>query len=203
MAPQGVGAALMMPFAGRITDRTGPGKVVLGGLVVTLISIFSLTQVGVHTSYVLLGGTLFVMGLGLGATMMPAMSAALQTLSRPQVARATSGLSIIQRVGGSIGVALVSVVLTRQLTTHLPSSGGRTGLAAAQSVPPGARGRVAPILADAFGHTFWWAFAIIACAFVPASFLARRRAVGPPAPEAIAAPAAPAPVDAAVLVESA
>jgi EmrB/QacA subfamily drug resistance transporter len=202
MAPQGIGAALMMPFAGRITDRTGPGKVVLGGLVVTLVSLFSLTQVGAQTSYVLLGATLFVMGLGLGATMMPAMSAALQTLGRSQVARATSGLSIIQRVGGSIGVALVSVVLTRQLTAHLPSSGGRTGLAAAQSVPAGARGRVAPILADAFGHTFWWAFAIIVCAFVPAAFLSRRRPVAP-TPETAAAAAAPAPVDAAVLVESA
>lgn len=26
IAPQGLGAALMMPFAGRATDRTGPGR---------------------------------------------------------------------------------------------------------------------------------------------------------------------------------
>jgi hypothetical protein len=134
--------------------------------------------------------------------MMPAMSAALQTLSRSQVARATSGLSIIQRVGGSIGVALVSVVLTRQLTAHLPPVAGRTGLAAAQSVPPGSRAQIAPILANAFGHTFWWALGMIACAFVPASFLARKRPDGPDGPDLQVAAAAPTPVDAAVLVES-
>jgi EmrB/QacA subfamily drug resistance transporter len=198
IAPQGLGAALMMPFAGRMTDRTGPGRVVLGGLGVTLVAMLSLTQVGANTSYVLLGLTLFVMGLGLGATMMPAMSAAYQTLTRAQVARATSGLSIIQRVGGSIGVALLSVVLTRQFTAHLAPIGGKTGLAAAQSVPAAARAHVTPILAAAFGHTFWWALALVGCALVPAAFLSRKRAVPPGAPEVPATASAP---DAGVLVE--
>jgi EmrB/QacA subfamily drug resistance transporter len=179
IAPQGLGAALMMPFAGRATDRTGPGRVVLVGLLVTIISVLSLTQLGAHTSYALLEVTLFVMGLGLGATMMPAMSAAYRTLTRSQVARATSGLNIVQRVGGSIGIALFSVVLTHQLTAHLPRSGGKTGLAAAQNVPAGARAHVAPILAAAFAHTFWWALILLACALIPAAFLSRQRPAAP------------------------
>jgi MFS family permease len=198
IAPQGLGAALMMPLAGRVTDRTGPGRVVIAGLLVTLVAIFSLTQVGAHTSYVLLGATLFVMGLGLGATMMPAMSAAYQTLTRSQVARATSGLSIIQRVGGSIGVALLSVVLTRQFTDHLAPIGGKTGLAAAQSVPASARAHVEPILASAFGHTFWWALIIVACALVPAAFLSRKPVSPPQAPSSVGDPT---PSDAGVLLE--
>jgi hypothetical protein len=47
----------------------------------------------------LLGAALFVRGVGMGATMMPAMSAAYQTLSRAAIARATTSLNIIQRVG--------------------------------------------------------------------------------------------------------
>ena len=32
LAPQGLGAMLTMPIAGRLTDKMGPGKFVLGGL---------------------------------------------------------------------------------------------------------------------------------------------------------------------------
>lgn len=174
IVPQGLGAALMMPFAGRATDRTGAGRIVIGGLIVGVIAMLSLTQVGAHTSYLLIEATLFVMGLGLGATMMPAMAAAYQTLTHAQVARATSALNIIQRVGGSIGIALLSVVLSNAFSANLRASGGANGLAAAQSVPPGAREHVAPLLAAAFGHTFWWALALLACSIIPALFLSRK-----------------------------
>ena len=34
LAPQGIGAMLTMPLAGVLTDRIGPGKIVLTGIVV-------------------------------------------------------------------------------------------------------------------------------------------------------------------------
>ena len=80
------------------------------------------------------------MGLGMGATMMPTMSAAYQTLTRAQVARATTAFNIVQRGGGALGIALLSVVLAQQLANRLPGAAGAAeGLAAAQQIPPGAR----------------------------------------------------------------
>jgi EmrB/QacA subfamily drug resistance transporter len=178
LAPQGVGAAIMMPIAGKLTDDIGAGKIVLGGLAVLLIGMVGFTQVGADTSFWLLGSCQFLLGLGMGATMMPAMSAAYQTLQRDQLARATTALNIIQRVGGSIGTAMLSVVLTHQLASRLPA-GGEGGLAAAQSVPPPARAQVAPDIADAFGNTFWWAAAVIAIAVIPALLLPRHKPVAP------------------------
>ncbi|QEC49453.1 DHA2 family efflux MFS transporter permease subunit [Baekduia soli] len=196
LAPQGVGAALMMPVAGKITDQAGPGKVVLGGLVLLLLGMLGFTRVGADTSFWFLGGSQFLLGMGMGATMMPAMSAAYQTLARPQVARATTALNIIQRVGGSIGTATLSVVLTHQLAGRLPGA-GQSGLSAAQSVPASARAEVAPRIAEAFGHTFWWAVGVIVLAVIPALLLPRRRPSLPtgeqeavtemPAAEAVAA----------------
>jgi len=192
LAPQGLGAAIMMPVAGKLTDELGPGKIVLGGLGLLFLGMLGFTQVGADTSFWFLGSSQFLMGLGMGAAMMPAMSAAYQTLQRQQLARATTALNIIQRVGGSIGTALLSVVLTHQLTSAIPSGDG-TGLAAAQSVPAEEKARLAPAIADAFGTTFWVGAGIIALAVIPALMLPRRKPE-PPSPEAAAAEAAEAPV---------
>ena len=103
LAPQGIGAMLTMPAAGVLTDRIGPGKIVLGGIVVIAVGMAMFTQVGVGVadvaasgdsfaaqapSYAFLIGGLFVMGLGMGCTMMPIMTAALQTLKDHEIARA-------------------------------------------------------------------------------------------------------------------
>jgi EmrB/QacA subfamily drug resistance transporter len=182
LAPQGVGAALMMPVAGKLTDDIGPGKIVLGGLSLLLAGMLGFTQVGADTSFWLLGGSQFLMGLGMGAAMMPAMSAAYQTLQRQQVARATTALNIIQRVGGSIGTAFLSVVLTHQLSSRLPGA-GEHGLGAAQSLSPAAREAATPKIAEAFGHTFWFGAGVLLLAFIPAALLPRKKAPQPESPE--------------------
>ena len=54
----------------------GPGKFVLGGLVLIVAGVGTFTFLGADSSYWLLCGALFVQGLGMGMTMMPIMSAA-------------------------------------------------------------------------------------------------------------------------------
>jgi EmrB/QacA subfamily drug resistance transporter len=195
LVPQGVGAGITMVIGGRVVDRTGAARVVLPGLVLIGAGMLVFTQVEAETSLWLLGGAAFVMGLGMGAAMMPTMAAAYQTLARPQVPRATTAFNIIQRGGGALGIALLSVVLATRLAERLPGAAGAgEGLAAAQQIPADARAQLAPFVAEAFGHTFTWAVALILLALVPAAFLPFHR---PPAPGAGAAAARgeePAPV---------
>ena len=91
-------------------------------------------------------------GLGIGLTMMPAMTAAYSRLRPEDIAHATPQLNVLQRVGGSIGTALLTVVLQHGLT-----SGAHTPAAAAH----------------AFGHTYVWVLALTAVAAIPAFVLAR------------------------------
>jgi EmrB/QacA subfamily drug resistance transporter len=171
MAPQGVGAAMAMPIAGRLTDKVGGGRVALVGLVIMTLGTIPFAFVGSSTSYVLLALLLVARGIGMGGTMMPAMAAAFATLQRPQVPRATSALNAIQRVGGSIGTALLAVVLQHQIITQLnvPAGGGQNTL---QRLPDAARAKVAEPLAAAFAHTFWWAVAVGVVALIPTIVLA-------------------------------
>ncbi len=173
MAPQGVGAAMAMPLAGRLTDRIGAGWVVPVGLTVAMLGTAAYTQVGPNTSYGLLAASLWVRGLGLGATMMPAMAAAYASLQEREIPRATTSINIIQRVGGSVGTALLAVVLQREIVA---AAGSRThGLGNLGAVSPAVRTQLAAPLADGFARTFWLALFLTAVAYVPALLLPRHR----------------------------
>jgi EmrB/QacA subfamily drug resistance transporter len=172
--PQGIGAAVAMPVAGRLTDEIGARVVIPLGVLFALAGTAAYTQVGSDTSYVFLAAALFVIGLGLGSTIVPSMAVAYQTVSREAVGQATSTINVVQRIAGSVGTALLAVVLQRTIASNIPALGG--GLGALAGLSDGRRAEVAPTLADAFGTTFWVAFALVAAALVPAFLLPRLRA---------------------------
>jgi EmrB/QacA subfamily drug resistance transporter len=185
MAPQGLGAAAVMPLAGRLTDRIGGGRVALAGVLVMIVGTIPFVSVGASTPYPLLACALVLRGIGLGGAMMPSMAAAYATLRPGEVPRATSALNAIQRVGGSIGTALLAVVLQHEITTQVAGATAGGGIGTVSS----AGGAPAEAVATAFANTFWWALGLSLLAVVPAAILAivqqrtlRREAAPEPVP---------------------
>jgi EmrB/QacA subfamily drug resistance transporter len=154
VGPQGLGAALVMPLAGRLTDRIGGGPLALFGVIVTCLATIPFGLIGDHTSIVGLSAAMFVRGVGVGFAFVPAMSAAFAALKPRELADATPQMNVLQRVGGSIGTALLAVVLARALSSagHPPSSAGAAG---------------------AFATAFWWSLGISAVAILPCVVLTR------------------------------
>jgi EmrB/QacA subfamily drug resistance transporter len=190
LAPQGLGAMLTMPIAGRLVDKHGPGKLVLGGIVGIVAGLGVYTQVTAESSYWVLLGGLFVMGMGMGCTMMPIMSAALATLTDQAIARGSTLMNIVQQTGGSIGTAVMSVVLTNQIKDS-PAAGAffavRQGAVPPEQVPPPLLAEGPGALAHAFGNTYLVAVLLIVACIVPAFFLPRRKIERTPEQEAEAA----------------
>ena len=198
MAVQGVGAMITMPIAGALTDRLPVGRIVPFGLLAITGGMFALTQLDGSTSYSYILPVLFVMGLGMGATMMPLMTSALKTLTSHEVARGSTLLNISQQIASSIGVAIMSVVLTNGLANDplltaangfREASAGVTDPAQVGSIAARfpevaellARGQdffqaaVADAMAAAFSTTFWVAAILLSLTLIPASFLPRKR----------------------------
>jgi EmrB/QacA subfamily drug resistance transporter len=195
LAPQGLGAMVTMPIAGMLADRIGPGKIVVAGIATITVGMAAFTQVSDSTSYAFLLGALFVMGLGMGGTMMPIMASALASLTDHNIARGSTLMNITQQVAASAGTALFSVLLTNNvkdsaageavaLQEQLPSLQGQQ-LQAAQARLAELVPRVPAELADAFANVYVVATVLVAVVLVPALLLPRRK-VDPVDPTVIA-----------------
>ncbi|SDU74646.1 DHA2 family efflux MFS transporter permease subunit [Jiangella alkaliphila] len=177
IAPQGLGAMVTMPIAGRFTDKAGPGKLVLGGIVLIAIGMGTFTQLDADTPYGLLMGALFVMGLGMGMTMMPIMTAALASLTHGEVARGSTLMNIVQQTGGSIGTAVMSVILTNNIINNQSAATfyGAVQTQSEDQLPPDLFAAGQQALAEAFGNTYVVAVVLVLLCLVPAFFLPRSK----------------------------
>jgi EmrB/QacA subfamily drug resistance transporter len=170
MGPQGIGAALSMPIAGKLTDRYGGGPLAILGVGITAVLTIPFGLVGPHTSVVGLSVAMFLRGTGIGFGFMPTMTAAFASLKRSELSDATPQLNVLQRLGGSLGVAVLAVVLQRSLAgAHTPAA-----------------------MASAYGTAFWASAGLAAAGFIPAIILmraeraARVRTAEEPSREALA-----------------
>jgi EmrB/QacA subfamily drug resistance transporter len=198
LAPQGLGAMIMMPLAGRVTDKYGPGYVIPVGIALLLLGTLPFTGVHADTSAGYLTGALVVRGLGIGASMMPVIAAAYRRLSREHVPQAAMAMSALIQIGGSFGAAVMAMELTQRIEHDFTSlgislSGPATSHLASQT--PEVLFYMAPWIADAFGYSFWFILVPTAVALLPAALLLRQAAreragLRPPAPAAAPGPPA-------------
>ncbi len=192
MAPQGLGTGLIMRWAGNITDRAGPRRVVPYGILLMAAGTLPFAFVTPSVSLVALAVVLFVRGVGFGLTLIPVSAAVYFDLDHADIPKAATIMNIARLVGGSVATALFAVVLQRQIVSNLGAlaakAGGATNIiGSGTALPP----PVADPVTAAFAHTFWWATGAILIAFVPTLFLPDRPASATPADGAAAAPAPP------------
>ncbi|OBG33524.1 MFS transporter [Mycobacterium alsense] len=195
MIPQGLGAMLTMRLTGPLVDRQGPGKIVLVGIALIIAGLGSFAfGVAKQADYLptLLTG-LAIMGLGMGCTMMPLSVASVQALAPHQIARGTTLMSVSHQVGGSMGTALMSMILTNQFNRSeditaanklatLQQKAAATGVPVDPSaVPqrtlaPGFSGGLLHDLSHAYTTVFVIGVALVALTLVPAVFLPKQPA---------------------------
>jgi MFS family permease len=143
-------------------ERIGTGRTAALGVLLVLVFSAPLALLRGDTSYVAITVVLLLQGFGIGVALMPAVTAAYRALRPDQINDASPQTNIVQRVGSSIGTAVLIGVLQHGL-----SDAGRS-----------VNGQV-----RAFDSTFVWLAAITGVAFAAALllvFLERRAALIPP-----------------------
>ena len=149
LIPQGVGSLASRSIAGRLLDRIGGRTVAIIGFIVVGLATVPFAFADADTPVWMLGLALFVRGLGMGVVFIPLMAVAFIGLEHEEVPHASIVTRISQQIGGSLGVALLAVILA-------------TSAAAAGSVRTG------------FQVAFWWTVGFSAVALVVALLLPGR-----------------------------
>jgi MFS family permease len=156
LAPQGIGSLIPRGIAGKLTDRIGARPVAVTGLLLVALGTLAFAWAGPSTSEWLLGASLFVRGAGLAPVTIAVQAGAFRDIAPASVPDASSTTRIAQQVGGSLGSAVLALILSSALLArHATTAAGR-GLA--------------------FDTAFWWAIGLGALALLPALLLPASRA---------------------------
>ncbi|GAA2158923.1 MULTISPECIES: DHA2 family efflux MFS transporter permease subunit [Glycomyces] len=111
IAPFGIGGTVSMPLAGWISDRIGSRSLARAGAIVLLACALALTRLDADTPIAWPVAATLVMGLASGFISAPTMGSLYRTLPAPQVAQGSSVLYMLNQLGGSIGIAVVALIL--------------------------------------------------------------------------------------------
>ena len=113
MAPRGLGSMLGMPIIGMIVARVDPRKMLAGGLALGAYSTWQLAQMNLNIGFWDLFWPQFIQGFGLSMVFVPLTTIAMNPVPREAMGNATSLFNLMRNLGGSVGIAVVTMMNTR------------------------------------------------------------------------------------------
>src|SRR3954463_8457408 len=120
------------PIAGRLADRIGPRIPMTVGLSLAAIALYLQSNLTASSTYGDLLVPFMIMGLGMGLTMSPMSTAAMNAVSPDKAGVASGILSMSRMVGGTFGVAAIGALFQSLSKDRLASDLGALPLTASQ-----------------------------------------------------------------------
>ncbi|GMA64301.1 putative MFS-type transporter YhcA [Alicyclobacillus fastidiosus] len=118
MTPAALATAVMMPISGKLFDKIGARPLGLIGLLVITLSTYGFTTLGLQTSSAHIQWLYIIRSIGMGMTMMPIMTAGMNTVPIKLVSQGTAMTNTVRQVSSSLGTAILTSYMTTQATLH-------------------------------------------------------------------------------------
>lgn len=118
LMPQSIAMAFMMPISGKLVEKVGVKVLGVIGLTIlgtTTLELHLLTQ---DTPNHWLNTVLIIRGIGIGFCMMPLTQIGMTNIPTAEVSRASSLSNVIRQVAASMGIAILTVIMTNRQTIH-------------------------------------------------------------------------------------
>ncbi len=195
-SPTGAGLRLLPMMLGVLVTSIGSGQAIsrigrykafpVVGTLVMACGLYLLSHLGVGTSTALASLYLLVLGLGLGLVMQVLILAVQNAVPYVVLGAATSGVTLMRGIGGSVGTAAFGSLFTNKLTGQLTggglppelekllSGGGRLTGAMVEQLPAGARTAYQQAYVNALSPVFRVAAVVALIGFVVSWLLPER-----------------------------
>jgi EmrB/QacA subfamily drug resistance transporter len=184
--PMVAGLLLSSTVSGLLITRTGRWKgFLLAGSILVVTGFGLLSAIDHETNMVLLGGFLFVLGVGIGMTMQNLVLAVQNTVAATDLGAASSAVAFFRSLGGTIGVSVLGAVLSSHVGDLIMkglgaipgaaagsgSGSGSVGLADFADAPPAIQTLIRVSYGDATGRIFLISAIVAAVAVVAILFI--------------------------------
>ena len=127
--PMMVGMLTMSIGSGRRITTTGRYKrYPIMGLAILAVGLYLLSRLKLETSLVIMGASIFVVGLGMGLVMQVLVLAVQNSVDRRDLGVATSGSTFFRSMGGAVGVSVFGALLSARITTTIPARFAAAGV---------------------------------------------------------------------------
>ncbi|MBV8255899.1 MAG: DHA2 family efflux MFS transporter permease subunit [Chitinophaga sp.] len=117
--PNSVFMAVLMPFAGKWSDKHGSREISLAGILLLALSMFLFAGLdkgsGINSVII----TMTIRGLGMGLLLAPLNAATLSAVRPAEVTMASSISTLMQQVGGALGIAMLAIITQDTYNKHI------------------------------------------------------------------------------------
>jgi MFS transporter, DHA2 family, multidrug resistance protein len=118
LSPGGVVTMLMMFVVGRLAAKVQPKYLIVAGAVIIAISMYQMTNVYGDLGFWYMAQSRMLLGVGLPLIFVPIMAASYDGIPQSKTDQASALINAARNTGGSIGVSIVSNVLTHREQFH-------------------------------------------------------------------------------------
>ena len=118
VSPRGVGAVVSMMIVGRLIARVDARFLITFGFTVLTFStyLFTLINLDIAQSNIII--PMLISGVAMGFVFVPLTTLSMATLPQAEIGNASGIYNLMRNTGGSIGIAIMTTMLTRNQQVH-------------------------------------------------------------------------------------
>ncbi len=118
ISPGGFAIMICMPMVGLLIARVDPRWMILFGLMLASLSLYSMTRFDLNVDYTTIVWARVFQSIGLGFLFIPINTVAYYGIPREKNNNASAIVNMMRNLGGSFGISIVTTVLARRQQYH-------------------------------------------------------------------------------------
>jgi DHA2 family multidrug resistance protein len=119
MAPRGMGSFVAMPIVGMLVARVDPRKLLALGLCGGALTLYWLGQLNLSAGYWDIFWPQLIQGMSLGLIFVPLTTITMDPIPRETMGNATSLFNLMRNLGGSVGIAIATTLISRKAQQNI------------------------------------------------------------------------------------
>ncbi len=118
LGPGGIATMIALPIAGRLVTKLNPKRILIFGILISGLASYMMSFFTLQTDFWSTVWPRVVLGVGMGFLFIPLTTLTLSHIQKEKMTEATAMYNLLRNIGGSVGVAFVTTMLSRRAQFH-------------------------------------------------------------------------------------